>query len=72
VIRVCEDAVLVVPTPTCQRHKTSGAFYYVEGTCDPAAMVGRGKHLPHPVPLTAVQTILVADPEFVAAWARCA
>lgn len=79
-IRICEDAVIVVPAMVNQRRVGGGGgaggqystYADSPGQCDPAALARRGTHTPHVIPTTAVQTILVADRDFVAAWARCA
>lgn len=71
-VRICRDAVIVIPAPVAQRRvKDRQPFADTPGVCHNTATTGDTGH-PHPVPTTIVQTILVADPTFVAAWAASA
>lgn len=51
------------------RNTVSGAASFSEavGSCHHASVLNDASH-PHSVPLTAVQTVLVLDEEFVRAW----
>lgn len=65
-IRPCRDALLAIGPPVPQRRVAGNKIVDYPGRC------GWDRHGgdpgPHAVPPTAIRTVLVLDPEFVAAW----